>query len=208
MATNFPGGIDTFVNPTATSSLDSPSHAGLHTDLADGMTAVQTQLVNNPYGLVHIKTVAGTAVSAINIDNCFSTTYDVYEVNCSLIGSSANFDGSLRLRASGVDNSSSNYERQLVFADNTTLNTFRDTLTSFNGFAANANSVVGSVKIFYPAQTQRTSIILQQPGNNANLQAVHSIGRTTVTTAYDGISVIISSGNVTGTVSVFGYRKS
>jgi hypothetical protein len=44
MATNFPGGIDTFVNPNATSSLDSPSHSGLHTDLGDAVTAVETYL--------------------------------------------------------------------------------------------------------------------------------------------------------------------
>jgi hypothetical protein len=45
MATNFPGGIDTFVNPNSTSSLDSPSHAGLHTDMGDAITAIETDLL-------------------------------------------------------------------------------------------------------------------------------------------------------------------
>jgi hypothetical protein len=60
MATNFPGGIDTFVNPNATSSLDSPSHAGLHTDMGDAMTAVQTYLLNNAPILQVVRATDGT----------------------------------------------------------------------------------------------------------------------------------------------------
>jgi hypothetical protein len=44
MSTNYPGTIQTFVNPVGTNTLDSPDHAGLHSDLADTSEALQVKL--------------------------------------------------------------------------------------------------------------------------------------------------------------------
>lgn len=44
MATNFPGSLDTLTNPTATAKLDNPSHSGQHSDINDGMEAVQAKV--------------------------------------------------------------------------------------------------------------------------------------------------------------------
>lgn len=44
MATNFPGSLDSFTNPTSGSTLDSPSHAGQHANINDAMEAVQAKL--------------------------------------------------------------------------------------------------------------------------------------------------------------------
>ena len=44
MATAYPTGLDAFTNPTAGSSLTSPSHAQQHADINDAMEAVQTKL--------------------------------------------------------------------------------------------------------------------------------------------------------------------
>ena len=44
MATNFPGSLDSFTNPTSSSTLDSPSHAGQHANINDAMEAVQAKL--------------------------------------------------------------------------------------------------------------------------------------------------------------------
>lgn len=44
MATNFPGSLDSFTNPTASSPLDSPSHAAQHANINDAMEAVQAKL--------------------------------------------------------------------------------------------------------------------------------------------------------------------
>jgi hypothetical protein len=52
MATTYPGTIQTFSNPAGTSTLDSPDHAGLHSDVADTMGAAQTVM----------GTTAGTSV--------------------------------------------------------------------------------------------------------------------------------------------------
>lgn len=44
MATNFPGSLDSFTNPSSSSTLDSPSHAAQHANINDAMVAVQTKL--------------------------------------------------------------------------------------------------------------------------------------------------------------------
>ena len=52
MATNYPGALDSFVNPTATDTLDSATvpHAAQHDNINDAMSAVQVTLGVNPQG--------------------------------------------------------------------------------------------------------------------------------------------------------------
>lgn len=44
MATNFPGSLDALTNPTGSDKLNSPDHAGQHSDINDGMEAVQAKV--------------------------------------------------------------------------------------------------------------------------------------------------------------------
>ena len=52
MATNYPGAVDSFVNPTATDTLNSATvpHAAQHDNINDAMSAVQVTLGVNPQG--------------------------------------------------------------------------------------------------------------------------------------------------------------
>lgn len=50
MATNYPGGLDSFTNPVAANKLYSPSHSQQHTDLNDAVEAIQIELGRNPSG--------------------------------------------------------------------------------------------------------------------------------------------------------------
>ena len=52
MSTSYPGTIQTFTNPSGTSLLTSPDHAGLHSDVNDTLGAIQNTL----------GTTAGTAL--------------------------------------------------------------------------------------------------------------------------------------------------
>lgn len=44
MATNFPTGLDALTNPISTDTLNSPSHAGQHTDANDAIEALQAKV--------------------------------------------------------------------------------------------------------------------------------------------------------------------
>jgi hypothetical protein len=50
MATNYPGSLDNFVNPTASDTLNSATvpHADQHANLNDAVEAIQTELGINP----------------------------------------------------------------------------------------------------------------------------------------------------------------
>ena len=52
MATNYPGGIDNFSNPTATDYLDSATvpHATQHANTNDAIEAIEGELGTNPKG--------------------------------------------------------------------------------------------------------------------------------------------------------------
>ena len=50
MATNYPGGLDSLTNPSSGDALDSPSHAGQHTNANDAIEAIETELGTNPKG--------------------------------------------------------------------------------------------------------------------------------------------------------------
>lgn len=44
MSTNFPTGLDTLTNPTATDYLNSPSHAGQHANANDAIEALEAKV--------------------------------------------------------------------------------------------------------------------------------------------------------------------
>jgi hypothetical protein len=219
MATNFPGGIDTFVNPNSTSSLDSPSHSGLHTDLGDAMTAVQTELVNNPYGLVHLNTTTMTAVASQSFNNVFTNTYDIYRILVrldNLSGSQA--DISLRMRNAGTDETSSNYHQCGFFmvSSGTSLTgqnvSAATTWTPTFSAGATDGQTFLEITIASPKLTKRTNYIAQTsrwdsdavPGTAGLL---HRIGALNNATSYDGFTMFTTS-NMTGLVTVYGQRKS
>lgn len=71
MATNFPGSLDSFTNPTSGSTLDSPSHAAQHSNINDAMEAVQAKLGTGAGTIGEYTTFTTTATGiSINNQNC------------------------------------------------------------------------------------------------------------------------------------------
>jgi hypothetical protein len=207
MATNFPGGIDTFVNPNATSSLDSPSHAGLHTDMGDAMTAVQTELVNNPYGLVHIETQVFSGVSAVSFsNNVFSANYDIYTIFLYATGSGQS-DVGFRLRAAGSDNATSNYVTQNIVFSSTTVSGSRATATSANfAYVEGTTSPVGSrLDVYQPFASTKTYFRSVGVGLFNNAYVGDGAGSFTGSNSFDSLT-ILSSATLTGKAILYGNK--
>lgn len=51
MGTSYPGGLDTFTNPSGTDGLNLPDHADQHADANDAIAAIQAELGTNPSGV-------------------------------------------------------------------------------------------------------------------------------------------------------------
>jgi hypothetical protein len=207
MATNFPGSVDNFSNPAATDSLNSPSHSSQHADANDAIEAIETYVLANPSGLVHIETRSISAVSAESFNNVFSATYNNYKVliRCTTSGS---VDLLLRLRASGTDLTANEYKQGRVFVGAGVSfafgsnNNLSDTTIGLGQYDGNGGLSV--IDFGNPFLTTRSNLNVFTSGrllflNSTDVQNTNS---------YDGFTVYGSSGTVTGVISVFGYRKS
>jgi hypothetical protein len=217
MATNFPGGIDTFTAASPTSGLDNPSHSGLHNDLGDGLTAVQTQLVNQPYGLVHInETTIGTTVSAVSVENVFSANYDSYKIiidTANSTNTNDNVDLTLRLRVGGTDATGADFVRRSAVSSGSALsNSIQTTSTSFSlgGFRnTRTDRFFCSLELISPFIAKATKINFSSFNEDSGtFFGRFGTGLHDATTSYTGFSLILSTGTITGgKIRVYGYKN-
>jgi hypothetical protein len=161
-------------------------------------------------GLTLISATSCSAVSSQAI-TAFSSTYDNYRI---IISGSSTADNAvfMKLRSGSTDSStgyyyylnrwfSSNASQQVPVANGTSG--FEVTQT-FNGCWA-------TVDLLQPFTTNRTG--LGSTGSNFDTTATRSVslfnaGMHNATTSYDGINCIWSAGAFTGTIFVYGYKKS
>jgi hypothetical protein len=211
MATNFPGSVDNFSNPNPTDSLNAPSHSSQHTDANDAIEAIETYVLDNPSGLVHIQEVTiGTTVSTIDIDNVFTSKYTNYKVLLTVRTASAPLNILVRFRENNNTDINANYFYNFIkvpFSGATSLlqgNAQTSVLLSqidATGFYTDI-----SFDVFRPQQNERTAIIsLSQ--DTANVAAI--IGGANYRTAkvFDGFRILTSTGTITGgTLKVYGYK--
>jgi hypothetical protein len=158
-------------------------------------------------------TVSFSSASSISLNSCFSSTYDSYKIMFNVTSASANNYPILRLRASGTDNSSSNYNFGIIERNttNTTVTGYTgSSSTSFQlGYCLTAGAS-NTVDLFSPFATDYTSYLMTGTTKNATVSSANygewKNGGTSVTTSYDGFSIIAGSGTLTGTIRIYGYK--
>jgi hypothetical protein len=109
------------------------------------------------------------------------------------------------MRVSGVDNSSSIYKRQFLRAISTTVSGSYDTSTETLATNIATESAQAFIEIFSPALAAKTRIASNFSGGDINFLGLYYTLHDTAT-AYDGFSLIPSSGTITGTIKVYGYK--
>lgn len=161
-------------------------------------------------GLQLIDSTSFSAVASERLDNVFSATYDNYKILINITsGSSAGADLQLRMASAGTADSAARYEVGEYFVG-----------AAVSVTAGNVNSVQANqgqlgriatdggcgaeVNMYNPFTTTNTKF--------TSISAGHTLEVTgtglTVTNSYDGFQILASAGNMTGTVSVYGYRES
>lgn len=234
MASNFPTSLDSFTDPTSGSSLASPSHSGQHIDLNDAVEKLEAKLgigsspassaVNgsvlvangsgsttwtNRVGLWLITTAQVTAQSELVVDSCYSSSYTNYLLIVRLQTSAS--DSFYQNRVSG-NNAATNYNRQLLEAQATTVGTSRATGQTSFVFTSNSNGAfwqTAEASIFAPALAEPTGIQI----NHCRTDGAYTVpsafmiyGNHSTATAYDGFRIFTTSGTLTGKVWVYGRR--
>jgi hypothetical protein len=158
-------------------------------------------------GLAHLATTSFSAVSAESLDNIFTSTYDSYRLVFRIESKSTSASILLRFRASGTDNSNSEYAFGFIGrTPGTTTQIESNGTTAFILSSVNDQSQSTSLDITSPFLSARTHIhgtIIQRAGNTG----LAGGGQMLVTTSYDGFTLFPSTGNFTGYLSIYGYKK-
>lgn len=159
---------------------------------------------------VLINTTSFSAVSSQSVNDVFSSTYDNYVIKLNNCTGSTDLFVALRLRVSGTD-TTTNYRYQNIQADSTTVAGSRSTsTTSFpNVFYINSGfNNEATLNIANPFNTKRTTGFSHNvTGGDANIEFNVTGYGLNDATSYTGFTLLTSTGNMTGSVSVYGYKK-
>ena len=194
------------------------------TDLVkDGATAIETlgdaidasmntALGTKKAGMVLLNTTSFSGVSSQNI-TAFSSDYSNYKMVVKFSAFSTSLDVRLRLSASGVDDTSSNYNFGYRYvrssgAGGDVQNNLLSYLLIGYGVSAQPEDCRFTADIVSPFLAERTSVMGSGTWNDAtSWLSVTGAGAHRVSTSYNGISLLASTGTFSGIVSIYGYNK-
>ena len=152
--------------------------------------------------------ISFTSATAISLNGCFTSTYKNYRIIINAKHASTT-DLTFRVRASGTDLSSAGaYIQGRYYVGVTSSiaagsnNNTSDTSWTLNQFTTAAGQA--TMDIANPQATEVTTALTIVAGGY--FQILGQSLATSNTTSYDGFT-IISSGTMTGSVSVYGYRN-
>jgi hypothetical protein len=154
--------------------------------------------------LVHINTTEFSGVSNVSFNDVFTSAYDNYLINSAYTLSIATYMN-YRLRLSGTDNTASSYLCQELEAYGSSTNGASQTRDRMRISIGNTDKALFSLDLYDPFKASHT--VSMSAGGRINDQ-FQIVGRHAVSTAYDGITILPDSGTMTGSISVYGYRKS
>jgi hypothetical protein len=177
------------------------------------LTASDTNTFLNNGGLVYIAAGTASAQNRLNIPSCFSSTYTNYRVVVdNLIHSTAN-NLIMRLSIAGSDTTGVAYHTQRSEVNAGAISGVSITGSSaiFPTYANNAagSFVTMSFDVFKPNVATPTTVAGQASriDSTTNLYAVSFSGLQSDSTAFDGISLVGNTGNITCVMRVYGYRQ-
>ena len=194
------------------------------TDLVkDGATAIETlgdaidasmntALGTKKAGMVLLNTTSFSGVSSQSVNDVFSATYDSYKILYRLTSGTASAQTNFRLRVSGADDSNNVYRAGgNVVSLESAIGAFESNLVStswyFGSYLNGTYPIFTTLDLSNPFTANQTVGHMQSVYNSGIIAGVDRRLNFTNTTSFTGFSLIASSGNITGSVSVYGYNK-
>jgi hypothetical protein len=158
-------------------------------------------------GLVFIQKGTFSASTAVNVNSCFSSTYDNYRILVKVTGASVvNGEVRLRMRSGTTDNTTSNYNYQRLYAQNTSVGGSAATnqTSAIMGPQNTALSwnVTDMASPFLAENTLYSTVSMYNQTHIDNFSGAHKVA-----SSFDGFTMFPDSGNITGEVWVYGYAK-
>ena len=179
---------------------------------ADSTAATGLKWAAGSSGLTLISTASFSSVSSVSLaNNSFTSTYANYKLVLNISNYTDAQYFRARLRASGADNTTSNYQGNFFVIYYNATGTVNDVSglneNAFNKFAYSpgSTSLYMNVDIFNPQATAKTSYSGTVTGVE-NAQYLNS-GWFNSTTSFDSFTFYPISGTITGSYSLYGYNK-
>jgi hypothetical protein len=151
--------------------------------------------------------VSFTSASAISVVGCFTSTYDSYKI---MYFSDISTSGRIRMRLlnNTTPLTTNSYIRSQVSTNGSspTQDSGSDTLWELSGYDSSTLSMTADLTIVNPFKAQQT-LISGIHGNTSPRHLSISQNRQTDSTSFDGFQLISTSGTITGTIRVYGYRN-
>ena len=174
------------------------------------LTASDTNTYLANSGLVFVASTTFAGSAGVEMRNCFSSTYTNYQIELTYYGSTgSNTNWQMMTGTNTIDNSNNYYRNGYYWT--TVFSNFNSGPNTFE-FVTNhgsTSSIFSYAKItcYQPnVSGQRTTSLLQSYDPASAL--VFTITDTVATTtAYTGFYLSAAAGNITGTITVYGYRK-
>jgi hypothetical protein len=165
-------------------------------------------------GLVLLNSTAFTTQSSVSIDSIFSATYDNYVLVINVL-TSANEQIRMRYRASGANDTTSNYRWHMQFSSSSSTSYvgLASATESYNLIASSEGTVSShaiNLNVFSPFLSENTKFLGLQNGSGPSGGgpivggSVH--GQFVTTTSFTGFSFYVGTGTMTGTIKVYGYK--
>lgn len=161
-------------------------------------------------GLVLVAEQSFSAVSSVSVNNCFTTTYDNYRMELRVLPSAPNIVTYMRLRSSGVDNTTSNYYTFCRSVSQSGDGTYRVNGNSYFDLGP-ANSGAGnsvSMDICNPKMSLVTNCSTTTTGYGSEAFSVFGGLYFSLGSQFDGVTIFPASGTASGTIRIYGYRNS
>lgn len=165
---------------------------------ASGLTLIASQTI-------------GTAVSSVTVSNCFSATYDSYQVFINDSSASTTDYISLRLGVSGTPATGASYDSGFV-------------QTAYSGSAVTGAGSASATKVEYAGRCTSFFVELDcriidpftikhtrfhSQFTNGSTGAIHQVGLHRETTSYNDLVVLSNGATMTGgKIRVYGYQNS
>ena len=152
--------------------------------------------------------VSFTAATAVSVNGCFTTTYDNYLLRFNGV-SSADTNCTLRMRASGTDNSAASYGYSLLQGVSGAASSSQATgQTSVQQALINTEGFHAAIDVYSPALAANTRFQSNGGKNTGTPYLAAFLGFHAVASAFDGLTVLPASGNITGSLRIYGLRNS
>jgi hypothetical protein len=160
-------------------------------------------------GLVLLNTTTFTAQSTVSIDNVFTSTYANYLVLLNHGDPASSQTITMRMRASGADDSTGNYYRMLAGLNAGGVTALTGAATAFTlGYAGGTSGLTAEFTVMNPQLVAKTTIQGTGVSNNSAFNGITGYrvgGWIDNTTQYSGLSILLGA-NATGTIKVYGYK--